>query len=593
MKIVKKITLGFFITGLVLITLCILLARTNTHPMILYLLIPLMVGCLGYLFSNHLMQSVHRLMRALKIVRSGNLEYRVATDSEDEIGILSMSIDHIVEDLRKATLEIRNLKKKSANFQSEEKALKVKEEYFQQLFQYSNDAVFICDFDGNIIDANEKACDMLEYSKDELLKIPFLELQTEDELSKSKVASKTSRDTGSVRFESVFKKSDGSLIDVEINTSIVDIQKGIMQSIVSDITGRKEMERSLRDSEEKFRTFMETASDLMFITDVEGRFIYVNDAMANKLAYLKEELIGMDFQDIVDKDTLEASRIQREQLQEAGENIHKIIWETKNRKKINGEMKAVAIFNSEGEFQGIRGIFRDITERKKIEESQRLTQLGRLAADMAHEVNNQISIISSRSEISLMRKFEDEELKRDIQLIKKQCDQIKDIVKRLLLFSKPSKGDFKEVDINQVIDFVIELVEKQFSYNQIQIIRDYTPSIPFVRINEKQIQEVLMNLLRNAYEAIKKGGTITISTSASSNHVQIDVTDTGSGISESDIKNIFDPFFTTKRHGTGLGLSVCYGIISAHDGQLTYKSKPGEGTSATIHLPIPVTSGEE
>jgi len=325
---------------------------------------------------------------------------------------------------------------------------------------------------------------------------------------------------------------------------------------------------------------------LMYITNADGQFTYINNAMANTLGYTKEEMMGMPFSEILDKDNLEESKTRRQELMEAGENIHQLFWETKTRKKIFGEMKAVAIFNNEGQFQGIRGVFRDITERKKIEESQRLTQLGKLAADMAHEVKNQIAVISTRSSISLMRKPDNKDLEKDLTIIKKQCDQINDIVKRLLMFSKPSKRDYMKVNINNSVDFVINLVEPQFKQKNVKILKEFTSPLPTVEIDEKQMQEVFMNLLRNAFEAITDGGTITVVTKHKGDDIQIDFTDTGDGISESDMQQIFDPFFTTKEHGTGLGLSVCYGIVKSHNGDLKYTSRLGEGTTASIQLPI-------
>jgi signal transduction histidine kinase len=213
--------------------------------------------------------------------------------------------------------------------------------------------------------------------------------------------------------------------------------------------------------------------------------------------------------------------------------------------------------------------------------------LGKLAADMAHEVKNQLMVIATRTKICLMRKPTDQELKKDIEIISNQCEQVNDIVNRLLTFSKPSKKDFKNVNINDSIDFVVHLVEKQFLQNNVKIIKNFLSSPPEVKIDEKQIQEVFLNLLRNAYDAMDdQKGSITISTFRENDHMQINIADTGIGISEKNMKNIFDPFFTTKEHGTGLGLSVCYGIIKAHDGDLKYSSQLGEGTTASISLPI-------
>lgn len=586
MKIANKITLSFYVTGLILVIIIVMLTRAGLHVIPLFILVPIIAGLMGQFISKFFSRPIRRLNEGTEIILLGNLEYKVGKNSKDEIGELSRSFDELTKHLKKANESIYALNRESADHEETDRELREREEYFRRLFEYSNDAVFIYDFDGKIIDVNKKACDMLGYSKDKLLQIQFFNLQIEEELTKSKKAFKTHTKTGSVRFESKFQTKDGSAINVEISSSIVDLKKGIMQSIVSNITERKKMEKSLRESEEKFRTFMETANDLMYITDEDGNFIYVNESMVNALGYSREEIIGMPFHEILDKESLEDSRIRRQQFIDSGEDIHQLVWETKTRKKIDGEMKAVAIYDNEGKFRGIRGVFRDITDRRKIEESQRLAQLGKFAADMAHEVNNQMMIISSRATISLMRAPKDKDLEKDLNIINKQCDQVKDIVKRLLLFSKPSRGDFNEVNIHETIEFVVDLVERQFLKNKVKIIKKFSSSLPTVKVDEKQMQEVYMNLLRNAFEAMTDGGKITISTSRKNGNIQIDFSDTGSGITETDMKNIFDPFFTTKDHGTGLGLSVCYGIIKAHNGDLKYTSKVNKGTTASVMLPV-------
>ncbi len=154
------------------------------------------------------------------------------------------------------------------------------------------------------------------------------------------------------------------------------------------------------------------------------------------------------------------------------------------------------------------------------------------------------------------------------------------------MFSRPSKGEIKEVSINESISFILKLLEHQYSLANIKIVRNYTSSLPKVKIDEKQMHEVFMNLIKNAAEAMPGGGDITISTKKEADNIRIDFKDTGEGISEENIKKIFDPFFTTKEQGTGLGLSVCYGIVQAHGGKLRYESRLGEGTKAIILLPI-------
>jgi signal transduction histidine kinase len=233
---------------------------------------------------------------------------------------------------------------------------------------------------------------------------------------------------------------------------------------------------------------------------------------------------------------------------------------------------------------------RNLSELKQTQDmliqSEKLASLGKLVADMAHEVNNPLMIISGKAQLSLMEELKNKKIKENLKVIVEQCERTKDIIQRLLTFSKPSKGALTEIDINKSLEDAIKLIEHQYSLANVKIIKNYMSSPPAIKIDEKQMQEVFMNLLKNSSDAMPKGGTITVSTCKETNNIRIDFKDTGEGISEENIKKLFEPFFTTKEKGTGLGLSVCYGIIKAHNGELKYESKPGKGTTATILLPI-------
>jgi two-component system sporulation sensor kinase A len=586
MKISIKIVVAFLISGLILAGLVFFLNLLTISSWLYFLILPAAGAGLGLVAKCWIADPLQRFIHETQTKVQDYFESMVDTAGDNEIEQLSRVNHAILSAMENLKQNLHVLDEDNAAHLLNQSNLQEKEAYFRSLFEFANDAVFIYDFEGKLIDVNRKACQMLGYSKKELMQIPFLDLQDEEELVRSKAAFQTSQRTGSLRYESSMKTKDGERIIAEVSSSIVDLKKGIMQSVISNITERKQIEKHLKDSEEKFRTFMETANDIMFITNEQGNIIYANAAMIRTVGYASKELIGMPFQDLLDQESLAISKQRRQQLLESGEDIHELVWETKTRKKVIGEMKAVGIFDDDGHFKGMRGVFRDVTDRKKIEQSQRLTQLGRLAADIAHEVKNQLMLVSTRAQIALIHLQESKDVEDDIQTIINQCKRINDVVKRLLQFSRPSKGNLQELDISDSLNFVVNLVEKQFSQGQVEIIKEMAPSLPQVMIDEKQLQEVFVNLLQNAFEAMPNGGQIRIITSNDQDFVRIDIQDTGSGISENDLAHIFDPFFTTKETGTGLGLSACFGIVQAHQGQISYSSAPGEGTTATIMLPI-------
>lgn len=236
--------------------------------------------------------------------------------------------------------------------------------------------------------------------------------------------------------------------------------------------------------------------------------------------------------------------------------------------------------------QKLEGSLAELKETQgMLVQSEKLVSLGRLVSEMAHEVNNPLMIISSRAQLLQMGDLKPEDMEDSVAIIERQCYRARDIIQRLLKFSKPSASGTEEVDVNTVIEEAVKLLEHQYSLENVTIERNYAKSLPSVQINKNEMEEVFLNLIKNAAEAMPDGGKITVSTLGFKGKVRIVFKDTGEGMSQRVINNIFDPFFTTKKEGTGLGLSVCYGIIKGHGGSLDYESSKGEGTSAIIMLP--------
>jgi len=219
-------------------------------------------------------------------------------------------------------------------------------------------------------------------------------------------------------------------------------------------------------------------------------------------------------------------------------------------------------------------------------QSEKLVSIGRLVSEMAHEVNNPLQAISGRAQLSLMDEIPNKELEENLKIIESQCYRARDIIKRLLEFSRPSKGKTQEKDLKDIAEEVIKLVEHQYLLVDVKILRKYSPEELKVEVDVNQVEEVFFNIIKNASEAMEYGGNITVATSKEGDKAKITFKDTGSGMSEEVMKNIFDPFYTTKKDGTGLGLSVCYGLIKDHGGELRYESKPAQGTTAIITFPM-------
>jgi signal transduction histidine kinase len=245
------------------------------------------------------------------------------------------------------------------------------------------------------------------------------------------------------------------------------------------------------------------------------------------------------------------------------------------------------------------GISRDITQRKKAEEqmyqTEKLASLGQLAAGVAHEINNPIAIILGFTDILLEKTDSNSKKYKILKIIERQGTNCKRIVESLMSFARIPETTEYSTDIDQSLEKVISVVQNTLLTKKISIKKDFTDSLPRVRGDTGQLQQVFMNLINNAVGAMKKGGTLTISTrmSAFSNKVDILFMDTGQGIKEEYRDKVFDPFFTTKKvgKGTGLGLSVSYGIISKYGGEIRFETiteeedKERHGTTFIVSLP--------
>jgi two-component system, NtrC family, sensor kinase len=234
----------------------------------------------------------------------------------------------------------------------------------------------------------------------------------------------------------------------------------------------------------------------------------------------------------------------------------------------------------------------DITQRMRLEEqmvqTEKLTSLGLLAAGVAHEVNTPLAVISNYIQMLAKQIPSDDPRQKTIERIVKQTFRASEIVNNLLNFSRTGAAEFVEVDLNSVLDETLTLVQHPFKTARVNVIKNFTDRLPLVLGSTTRLQQVFLNLFMNARDAMPGGGMLEVRTGAQNGSVEVEVTDTGSGIPAEHLHRIFDPFFTTKAsgRGTGLGLSVSYGIIKEHAGKVDVRSTPGKGTSFRLEFPV-------
>jgi len=236
-------------------------------------------------------------------------------------------------------------------------------------------------------------------------------------------------------------------------------------------------------------------------------------------------------------------------------------------------------------------LLNDITERVQLEQqllqTEKLTSLGLLAAGVAHEVNTPLAVISNYIQMLARQLPGDDSRQKIIEKIVKQTFRASEIVNNLLNFSRTGAAEFTAISMNEVIEETLSLVSHPFRAAHVSVIKTFEENLPCVKGSGNRLQQVFLNLFLNARDAMPSGGMLEVRTASRNGSVEVEVTDTGVGISGDNMNRIFDPFFTTKAtgRGTGLGLSVSYGIVQEHNGRIEVRSTPGKGTSFRLEFP--------
>jgi PAS domain S-box-containing protein len=333
----------------------------------------------------------------------------------------------------------------------------------------------------------------------------------------------------------------------------------------------------------------------VLVLGLDQRIESCNTQMERLLGVSRSETLGRRLNELFPDNVIEAihTRLGRNQFNRSEViTLYKHPLQTATR-SLTVDITVTPLFGKSGQVTGQVIIVDDKTERIKLEDqlvqSEKLTSIGLLAAGVAHEVNTPLAVISSYSQMLYKQLHQEEPKAKILDKIIKQSFRASEIVNSLLNFSRTNGTEFRLVELHDIIADTLSLLEHQFKTAKIRVRREFGSSALQIYGNPGKLQQVFLNLFINAKDAMPGGGDLIIKTSSFDSAFQVEVVDTGVGIPEDQINKIYDPFFTTKElgRGTGLGLSVSYGIIQEHSGKILVDSKPGVGTRFVLELPAP------
>lgn len=489
----------------------------------------------------------------------------------------------------------------------------ITQEFLNSILESMEGGVLTVNMEGQITSFNQSAAEITGFSKEEALGKDCHDILRSEICEDACPLEETIKAGRPVyNYEVLIKTKYGEKVPVNITSSpLRDSSNRIIGAVENfrDLTKHKGLWGRLREERNRAQRYLNIAGVIIVAINEKGLVTLINRKGTEVLGFTESEILGKNWFDLCVPEELRQKRKQTHADVMAGEvkeiEDYENLIVTKSGEERIVDWHNTTLTDEKGLIIGTLSSGEDITMRKQAEaeliRTEKLASLGQLAASVAHEVNNPIAGVLVYISL-LLKKYNDQKIQTEAtetQLLKmkKELERTARIIKNLLDFSRQSEPNIRPIEVNATIEASLQLVEHQISLESIRLEKELDPNLPLIRADFDKIQQVLINIILNATQAMSDGGTLTIKTSMSGgikingfvkNTVRIDITDTGVGIPEENINKLFTPFFTTKvkGKGVGLGLPVVHGIIKQHGGRIDVSSIPNQGTTFSLYLEV-------
>lgn len=477
------------------------------------------------------------------------------------------------------------------------------EERYRELFQNVQEGIFFAVPNGGFVEVNDALVRMLGYATREelLLTDPARDIFI-DRDARARFHQALDQRGSVVGWQESVRRKDGTIIHTLQNVFVVRDSRGNVvqhRGLILDISDLRNSQVELQRERDFNRQVLESTRSMILVTTPEGTISYANPRALEILRVVDNQVVGKGLPQFV---AAEQRRAWVEALRGAasGQHAASLNFQLANdagAQPLSANISPVSDPN--GEVTSLVVVFTDLNEtaalHSKLAQTEKLAAVGQLVSGVAHEVNNPLTAILGFSDLLLNDASLPEHAKKDLRVIMQEAQRTKTIVQNLLSFARQVPPQRAPVDINALLRKTLQLRAYDLNNRRIEIVEQFTEPLPPIIGDKHQLQQVFLNVLNNAYDAVLetgRPGRIEIATAATATHVEISFRDNGPGVSQAE--RIFDPFFTTKEagKGTGLGLSICYGIVRQHGGEITCRNNQ-DGPGATFTLRLPISTGAE